>query len=685
MSIRTSACNADHSSALIRYVYQPLQQSQIRILTLYPGEESDELRIHLRHVRLPPYHSNFDSSCESDDSVLVYEALSYTWGTASTEKHVLVESNVGGGHDSPCAGIFVTDNLAEAMRRLRDTESARALWIDAICINQQDDDERSKQVPLMAQIFKSAARVLVWLGPERDDSALAMRLIEFMSTRVKFDWSTYEHEFDANYYTDFQTEFNVEFTASAFAAPIESLLEREWFKRVWVRQEISLARQAVVFCGASEITWNLFKIAALGLIYKLFGIRRATNLFFFVRSSPKQWREVREMLAGTRCTDLRDRVYGILAIVDDEDAGLPDVDYSLSVAEVYTATTAHYFQKARFLDLLRSCELAPDRMPELPSWVPDFSTSPSSKEFHSNAFLATDTVPSVEFPQGPSGGAIRLPGIKKSSLKAVEAMGSLRSEAAEAVSRILRMGPAIDEVYVGGNETFNDALCEALECGDYHHTFVSFPAATPTFEEARCASRGLVSLVASMPFIGMAAGNTIGRGSSSPRETAQYEHFGTNISRMWRGRALFLTEDGFVGLGPLWASPGDSLFFPWGSRFPVLMRPANTTSESIAEEAQQQWLVVGPCYVSGLMSGEILYGPFPPDCYIISFMTGENRRVRPEIHKMNIQGNQVVGTERNVEYERERVRKTFGVDDVKLVTPEMAICKGIPITWVDFV
>lgn len=104
-------------------------------------------------------------------------------------------------------------------------------------------------------------------------------------------------------------------------------------------------------------------------------------------------------MAGTRYTDPRDRVYGILAIIDREEIEHPEVDYSLSVAEVYTATTAHYLRKARYLDLLRSRELSPDRMPELPSWVPDFLTSSLSKEFHSSTFLATNTVPRAEFPK----------------------------------------------------------------------------------------------------------------------------------------------------------------------------------------------------------------------------------------------------------------------------------------------
>lgn len=215
--------------------------------------------------------------------------------------------------------------------------------------------------------------------------------------------------------------------------------------------------------------------------------------------------------------------------------------------------------------------------------------------------------------------------------------------------------------------------------------FVPYPAPIHTLEEARSVSRGLLSLVLKMLPRGMASDGTERKGSSSPQETAQYEHFVATIPRMWKGRALFLTEDGFVRLSPLSATPGDRLFFPWGSRFPVLVRSAPTSSRSAEEGDQERCLVVGPCYVSGLMLGEILYGLLPPDYCVVSHVTGVGRRVCPEIHKMVIQGNQVVNTERDIEYERERVWKTFGLDDVKLVAPEMATRKGIPITWVDFV
>ncbi|KAK8102407.1 heterokaryon incompatibility protein-domain-containing protein [Apiospora sp. TS-2023a] len=180
--------------------------------------------------------------------------------------------------------------------------------------------------------------------------------------------------------------------------------------------------------------------------------------------------------------------------INTKQTGLPNVDYSFSVAEVYTATAANYFKKAGYLDLLASCDLASDRIPELPSWVPDFSTSPKARAFFCNGLLATNTVPRVGFPNGPRGGVLRMPGVTKPSLKvkAVEVMGSSQTEATEAILSILDMVPAIDETYVGRNETFVDALCSALGFVIHRHSCIpNLP--NRTLKEARGASLAYVS------------------------------------------------------------------------------------------------------------------------------------------------------------------------------------------------
>jgi len=121
------------------YRYQPLdkQKNAIRLLTLLPGEFSDEIRVVLNHV-------SFDS-----DNPPQYEALSYVWGSAANP----ASCKVG---QSGNRTIRITENLAVALPYLRYTDRARILWIDAICVNQSNLAERSQQVRLMANIYKLA-------------------------------------------------------------------------------------------------------------------------------------------------------------------------------------------------------------------------------------------------------------------------------------------------------------------------------------------------------------------------------------------------------------------------------------------------------------------------------------------------------------------------------------------------
>ncbi|KAF1982758.1 hypothetical protein K402DRAFT_295350, partial [Aulographum hederae CBS 113979] len=87
-----------------------------------------------------------------------YDALSYAWESDKGTTIIQVD-----GHH-----LQVTRNLAHALRRLRRPGVARTLWVDAICINQSDNEEKSRQVGMMKNIYESASFVLIWLGPEPD-------------------------------------------------------------------------------------------------------------------------------------------------------------------------------------------------------------------------------------------------------------------------------------------------------------------------------------------------------------------------------------------------------------------------------------------------------------------------------------------------------------------------------------
>ena len=93
-----------------------------------------------------------------EDEQSTYEALSYTWGKATP-----IYPNTLNG-DS----LRVATNLYTALRHVRLQDTSRVLWIDAICINQHDIKEKNHQVKQMSKIFKSAKRVISWLGKESD-------------------------------------------------------------------------------------------------------------------------------------------------------------------------------------------------------------------------------------------------------------------------------------------------------------------------------------------------------------------------------------------------------------------------------------------------------------------------------------------------------------------------------------
>jgi len=122
------------------YRYVPLASpGHIRLLTLHAGKHDAIVECTLSQTTL------------QDPEKTSYEALSYTWGSDKDQKSLLIDGHV----------IQVRDNLAFALRRLRRQDQEMFVWIDAICIDQGNIDERSKQVLRMGKIFQQADKVLV--------------------------------------------------------------------------------------------------------------------------------------------------------------------------------------------------------------------------------------------------------------------------------------------------------------------------------------------------------------------------------------------------------------------------------------------------------------------------------------------------------------------------------------------
>lgn len=149
-------------------------KGEIRLLHLLPKEDhvSVEEPQNEGHEDANPLGSSecvrYAVSHVSLDNALAYTALPYNWGYASRKRAIVVDGAI-------CA---VTENLEAALRHLRLQDKRLTLWVDALCINQSDEVEKSEQMQQMRQVYSQATSVVAWLGPTADQSDLAMHWIE---------------------------------------------------------------------------------------------------------------------------------------------------------------------------------------------------------------------------------------------------------------------------------------------------------------------------------------------------------------------------------------------------------------------------------------------------------------------------------------------------------------------------
>jgi hypothetical protein len=135
----------------------------------------------------------------------LYEALSYVWGDPEDTRPIDI-----GEHELP-----VTTNLYAALSHLRNFSLERIIWIDAICIDQKNSEEKVQQIQLMAKIYSQASRVLVWLGEAADNSDQALKEISAAGRKAIHSLNN-----------------------ETIQLAVLTLLQRNWFQRIWVREEI---------------------------------------------------------------------------------------------------------------------------------------------------------------------------------------------------------------------------------------------------------------------------------------------------------------------------------------------------------------------------------------------------------------------------------------------------------------
>ena len=180
-----------------QYRHSPLSSKgdSIRLLCLKPDTDKSA---HI-HCEL------FEYLLQDHSGSHLYEALSYVWGGSHKKHHIFIQG----------CSFNVTDNLYEALLQLRNHTLERTIWVDAICINQAAQMEKEHQIKIMAKIYGQAARVIVWLGAATINSDQALNTIRIAGSETSF------------------RSLNKE----PIKEPILALLQRQWFRRIWVRKQ----------------------------------------------------------------------------------------------------------------------------------------------------------------------------------------------------------------------------------------------------------------------------------------------------------------------------------------------------------------------------------------------------------------------------------------------------------------
>jgi Heterokaryon incompatibility protein (HET) len=294
----------------------PVDEDTVRLLILQPAARKNaDIKCALVNVRL------------SDSPVTSYEAVSYTWGTPSTNRRIHIEDQQ----------VHIRDNLYRCLRRLRFPHSVRVLWIDAICINQTDLDEKGHQIRLMPKIFKTAEKVLVWVGEAADGSHQLMHYANRLTV-----------------------------VPSSFAQTPRSIIDakvkffrRPYWSRTWVVQELFMAKQLVIYCGRSEIEEDQFRklLQELSAMGPLDGYDKQVILLATQRDADGYTfrQSLDELLAvywRTECFDSRDKVYALLGLVrNDDPARSLEVDYTITTQQLHDHLLGKGFVKAETLKL----------------------------------------------------------------------------------------------------------------------------------------------------------------------------------------------------------------------------------------------------------------------------------------------------------------------------------------------
>jgi hypothetical protein len=635
-------------SSVFPYCYAPLRkQNSFRLLRLVQAKK-EVRQVHDRLLALPFQATLLEYGLNDDTP---YECLSYTWGLPELTHTVSIDGKY----------FAITKNLASALKNIQRYVKTELLWVDAICINQEDPEEREKQVGHMKTIYSRARQVLAYLGEQENSSqkmpAIFRRILAGLDKLRAMRTIKGANIVRNKIHTADLESLGLPSEDDPDWICITSFLSRPWFRRVWIIQEATVARELTFICGDWTVSRELiFHFISLGIIHALpLGHERSASAGIAIiqlkivadivlcgksaaadynspRSSQLSILELLQSSHHENATDPRGNIYALLGLSKERKASELHPDYTEPVPDTYRRF-AKYCIDAGQGSVLLERTYNPGSNLNLPSWVPDW---------RNRHMPFSNLAPWNDVGFGRKGLYVNAGG------------GFPNMRIGPCRQRLLSKGYIVDEIKIvgsakigmvgryegestshGGDAGFRDSLEDVLECFEEIGRFLSvresYPNAEPkdevlwrtllcnqetgTLREAPAEYRTMVEAL-----LGYFKLTSV----SNPEMTTIFSRLSACLSHIqdltanignegpgilfhqavqfitWmclacQGRSRCLTQQGYVGQVPEITQPGDVICIIAGAVVPFTLR-----------RKEDGYVLLGQCYLHGVMKGEIL-------------------------------------------------------------------------------
>ena len=559
--------------------HSPLPEGHIRLLAIHPNQD-------------PPSGTLTVVALEDKPN---FNALSYAWGDPGTTL------------DFSCSGdvLCVHENLADFLRLASRKYHHRPIWIDAICINQNDDIEKNHQIPLMGEIYSNATQVLVWLGTnseQGDEAFTSIPIIVDGLKHARLEKSTTKYPQQSSY-------LGIPSRTSPVWLNIGEIFTRSWFHRLWVMQKVYQSSNIKLLFGLGVVEWEVFVffVAALydghieaAVVFEMAngegvgaGLDLTRSLVILksdrvsgIKNESFKLSHLLGSIRGRSVTKPVDKFYGFLAIMPPNIQRLLTVDVNLSAARVYTAFAKCLLQ-CGYASVVFS--LASDSLEGLPSWCPSLA------EASTTVLLGRTSFSEHSFRAGYE----------------VHLSGKERVKVLHDCDTIKAVGFEVDVVLetLGSKSAFDSAKTmlewdkACLDKAKRYYDSSKYDIMLQDLCEARIAGYRLEFDLRDCP----------PRHPSVWTQDCKYWSFeaqhrqepGVYSSRAYRffssarwgskGRCFFITKGKSMGSGPAAAQAGDSVCILYGRPTPFILR---------RNPSQSRYRLIGEAYVNGVMDGE---------------------------------------------------------------------------------